>query len=217
MGPNSAFVKADENDDENDDQGDGDPESEDPLLQQQPSASRQSFREDQLRRRQQQNQTGKRRRQPGNSLSVSEEEIPIFSTPEAVEPTIANPAAHISVRDLQLSLIDGELAGPGKGWLRIPVGLFTKDPFDFEDRQTLEQRLPFYRVVFANFTTGVMVRWNVGWINIQGEVPAAIRKKRVRAKNCGTKFVSFFRNHAILLSLKGKEVTAYLYSWMRAR
>lgn len=95
----------------------------------QPTASRKSLREDPLQRSKTSGR--KRRRRVNNSSSASQEEMPEFPIQQETEPDVVNPAAHISVRELPHSLIYGDLTGPSKGWLGLPVGLFTKDPFKF--------------------------------------------------------------------------------------
>jgi hypothetical protein len=51
-------------------------------------------------------------------------------------------------------------AGPGKGWLGLPVSLYINDPFEFQDSDSLESvwLSTYYYVVFLNFTTGGLVR-----------------------------------------------------------
>lgn len=141
----------------------------------------------------------------------------VFPVPVDAEPDVENPAAHISVRELPRSLTHGKLTGPGKGWLGLPVGLFTKDPFEFPKEKPIDQRLHYYRVVFVNFTTNVTIRWNVGTINVYGEIPKKTQRKRTLTPSCATTHVSFFREHTVLANLKGNEVAVYLYSWMRSR
>jgi hypothetical protein len=34
------------------------------------------------------------------------------------------------------------------------MGLYADDPFDFKDPESLDDRLPCYRVIFVNFATG---------------------------------------------------------------
>ncbi|KOS36461.1 hypothetical protein ACN38_g12797 [Penicillium nordicum] len=181
----------------------------------QPSASRRSLKEDPLRRPKAGGR--KRKRRIYNSSSASQEEMPEFPIHQETDPDVMNPAAHISVRELPYSLIYGDLTGPGKGWLGLPVGLFTRDPFEFPEDWTVHQRLPFYRVVFANFTTNITIRWNVGNVNVYGETPKRIEKNRIPASSCATSQVNFFREYTVLANLRGKEVTVYLYSWMRSR
>ncbi|CAI7670229.1 unnamed protein product [Penicillium viridicatum] len=206
----------DDNEEISEDDGeDGDDElTDDDEIPPQPAASRKSLKEDPLQRQ----KTGgrKRRRRTDNSSSASQEEMPEFPIHQKTEPDTADPAAHISVRELPHSLMYGDQTGPGRGWLGLPVGLFTKDPFEFPEDWSVSQRLPFYRVVFANFTTNVTIRWNVGSVNVYGRIPQKIEKNRVPAPSCTTSHVSFFREHAVLLNLRGKEVTVYLYSWMRS-
>ena len=93
-----------------------------------------------------------------NSFSVSEEDMPVFTNPENIDPDVMDSAAHSSFFKLPQSLIGGKLTGPGKEWLGLPVGLFTADPFNFTVEESLGQRLPYYRVVSARFTTSVTIR-----------------------------------------------------------
>lgn len=177
--------EAEDSDEEEEEEEDDEFESEEQLPQ--PFASRQSLFEDPLRRRR--SATRKRKQRDYRSSSASDREMLDFPVSVDVGPDAENPAGHISVRELPQSLTHGRLAGPGKGWLGLPVGLYTKDPFDFPADKPLEQRLPYYRVAFINFTANIAIRWNVGAVNLHGETPKTIAEPRPSAPSCATSHV----------------------------